>query len=150
MRIKYSLVALPATLCFTLTGAISAAPQASASASASTPSVKTASTASWSVSNCRLERTDGQSPTLHSTVTIKNLDPNNTHSFYVQVVWGTGSDRYGDSGSWYVGTVEPLATATDEPSDNNPSASVSSVPDGPVSCRIASVTDENGEPVQGE
>ncbi|WP_159033036.1 hypothetical protein [Streptomyces fodineus] len=44
--------------------------------------------------------------------------------------------------------MEPLATATDQPSDGNPSASVNSLPDGPVPCKIASVTDENGDSVQ--
>ncbi|MGW2936548.1 hypothetical protein ACWDA7_32905 [Streptomyces sp. NPDC001156] len=77
------------------------------------------------------------------------MDPINADSYYAHVIWGTSPDHYGQSGSWYVGTVEPLATATGQPSDNNPSASVGSVPDGPVGCWLASMTDENGEAVRG-
>ncbi|MFF1869747.1 hypothetical protein [Kitasatospora herbaricolor] len=103
--------------------------------------------AGWSVSDCRLSRDDGV-PVLHGTVYVKNKDPRTAHSYTTVVVFGPDSDRLA-SDTIYVDDVQPLQTGKNEVVDTNPSASVASVPDGPVSCRITEISDyDTGASVQ--
>ncbi|GHH63096.1 hypothetical protein GCM10018781_11990 [Kitasatospora indigofera] len=103
--------------------------------------------AAWSVSDCRLSRADGV-PVLHATVYVKNKDPNTAHSCTTTVVFGPDSDRLA-ADTIYVDEVKPLQTGKNEVVDTNPSPSVVSVPDGPVSCRITGISDyDTGASVQ--
>ncbi|MCX5209565.1 hypothetical protein OG689_09750 [Kitasatospora sp. NBC_00240] len=103
--------------------------------------------AAWSVSDCRLSRADGV-PVLHGTVYVNNEDPDTAHTYTTVLVFGSDSDRLaGDT--IYVDDVEPLRTGRNEVADPNPSASVASVPDGPVPCRITEISDhDTGASVQ--
>ncbi|MFD7987804.1 hypothetical protein ACFV4M_31130 [Kitasatospora indigofera] len=103
--------------------------------------------AAWSVSDCRLSRADGV-PVLHATVYVKNKDPNTAHSYTTAVVFGPDTDRLA-ADTIYVDEVKPLQTGKNEVVDTNPSPSVASVPDGPVSCRITEISDyDTGASVQ--
>lgn len=113
------------------TGASTASP----TSELSVPSVH----ASWTVTDCRLNRDYGH-PQVTATVYVKNKDALNEHTYTLNVAFGDSDNRIATD-YVYVSYVKPLETGKNQIIDNNPSAGAQSVPNGPISCRVTEITD---------
>jgi hypothetical protein len=106
-----------------------------------------ASSASWSISGCRLDKSS--SPALYGLVTVANKDPNNEHDYSFDVEFDKGGTRLG-TGSTTVSSVRSLETGKSDTNNAivaDPSKSASQFPEGPVDCKVTKVTDENNATV---
>jgi nucleoid-associated protein YgaU len=106
-----------------------------------------ASDAYWKVDGCRLDKSLGTF--LYGEVTVKNLDENNEHTYYLTVVFDRSGNRLG-SGTVSVGPVAPTEEGESDSNnaiDSNPSASAADEPEGPVDCKVTKVLDENNKTV---
>ncbi|MEU9161359.1 hypothetical protein AB0D29_13955 [Streptomyces sp. NPDC048424] len=101
----------------------------------STPAVH----AWWEVRGCRMNRDYGH-PQLTGTVYVKNKDPLNEHTYKLLVTFGDDENRIATN-LIYVDFVKPLETGENQIIEDNPSAGAKSVPNGPISCRVAEISD---------
>jgi hypothetical protein len=103
-----------------------------------------ASSGSWSISDCRLDKSSSP-PNLYATVSVTNKDPNNQHDYQVSVEFDKNGTRLG-TGTTPINGVRALETGR-ESGDivTNPSATADQMQEGPVDCKVTKVVDDNDE-----